>query len=68
MQEENLTMLGDIKESQISTASLLEAFQIAPKDFDHDLLGEKAIRYYYMKLFNEYMNGSGGKDLLITEF
>ena len=61
MQEENLTMLGDIKESQISTASLLEAFQIAPKDFDHDLLGEKAIRYYYMKLFNEYMNGSGGK-------
>lgn len=61
MQEENLTMLGDIKESQISTASLLEAFQIAPEDFDHDLLGKKAIRYYYMKLFNEHMNESGGK-------
>ena len=48
---ENLSRLKEIQQGQNITGELISEYRRDPGQFDHDLLSEKAIRYYYRRLF-----------------
>lgn len=55
--DERLRHLEDISMGQVATTSLLEAFQKQPQRFQHDLSSDKAIQFYYRKLYSEMNPG-----------
>lgn len=54
---ENLNRLTDIRRSKDATTSLLEAYRRDPEWFDNDLSSDKAIGYYYRKLYRSMPGG-----------
>lgn len=48
---EKLGMLREIQDAKTASDSLLEAFRRDPGRFDHDLSSDKAIAWYYRKLY-----------------
>ena len=51
--DENVSRLVDIHEGRLKSALVLQAFHQSPSDFDHDLLGPKAMTSYYQLYFHE---------------
>lgn len=49
---EKLGMLREIQDAKNASDSLLEAFRRNPERFDHDLSSDKAIGWYYRKLYS----------------
>ena len=50
---ENLSRLKEIKLSQDVTGELIAEYKRKPDDFDNDLISDKAIKFYYEKLFRK---------------
>ena len=55
--DENLGPLADIKNAQTATNDLLTCFKESPERFDNDLCSEKAIEYFYDKLYSQLPQG-----------
>ncbi len=55
--DENLKNLGEIRRGKTVTTELLENFRHHPEDFDEDLSSDRAIRWYYRKLYTETEKG-----------
>ncbi len=53
LNEEKLTYLKDIQNSQNSTMDFLYIYNKNPENFDNNILSEKSIKKYYSMLFND---------------
>lgn len=49
--EERLEKLREIRTARQATDSLLDAYRRRPQDFDSNLASDKAVRWYYRKLY-----------------
>lgn len=54
---EDLRMLPEIKAAKDASLSLLNAYARTPEQFDHALSSDKAIAFYYRKLFGDMPKG-----------
>ncbi|MBQ7933087.1 MAG: CRISPR-associated helicase Cas3', partial [Clostridia bacterium] len=53
--DENMSHLQEIRMAQQATESLLDAYEASPEEYGSDLSSNKAIHYYYKRLFrNQY--------------
>ena len=55
--DENLNHLQEIRRAKTVTLSLQEQFRTAPETLDNDLFSDKAVVWYYQKLYREMAMG-----------
>ena len=57
LQGEDLSHLSEIKRAKNAFIELLNAFEQNSEIFDHDLMSEEAVEYYYSRLYKEMETG-----------
>ncbi len=57
LQGEDLSRLSEIRRAKNASIELLNAFKQNPERFNHDLMSEDAVKYYYNRLYKEMETG-----------